>query len=474
MYLTQNDMINFQLEKTRGMNLSETIKEIITDDESTDEKKAMTEGIKYYKIKNDILDMDFQVFYINNEKMINKNAANNKIIHAYHKILVDQKVSYIAGKPIVVTAENQKLQSEITDLLGHSFNKMARKWITNASNRGVDYLHIYINESGVFDYVNIPGTEIIPVYDTQFQKNLIGIIRYYKIAKKDSVTAQTKWLYKVEIWDNKQVLFFAENEDGIIVPDPDKEENPKSHWVAYNTLTPDNKIPQSWGRVPFIALKNNEESMTDLQLVKTLIDNYDYNVSDFSNKLQDIAKAIWILRGYKGTSLAEFVKNLNSYNAIAVDKEGSVDTKSTDLPKEAHDSHLDRIEDNIYVFGMGVNPKIDKFGISPSGIALKYFYAGLDLKSNLLITEMQQSLNELAWFITKYLSIKKRIDYNPDEIKAIFNKSILVNELEQVQMAQMSKGIVDDKTILEHHPWVGNVEEVQKRLEQESSSFNLQ
>jgi len=473
MYLTQTDLVKLQLQQNRAMNFSETIKEIITDDENSEEKKAMLDGDKYYRVKHDILDHDFRAYFIDGIKHINKNAANNKIVHAYHRILVDQKMSYIVGKPIVFATENEMFQQYLNDLLGNPFHKTMKKWVAGTSNHGIEYLHVYINEKGILDYVIIPGHEIIPIYDTQFQKILIGVIRYYKVEVKERLSDFKKYKYKVEIWNGEKVLFLEEKDNGEFVLDPDKKENPKYHWYRYNTLNPDSKVGEFWGRVPFIPLKNNDEAMTDLQLTKTLIDNYDFNVSDFSNKLMDIAKAIWVLKGYKGTSLSEFVKNLNSYNAMKVEKEGGVDRLTIDIPKEAHDSHLDRIEDNIFIFGMGVNPKIDKFGNSPSGIALKYFYAGLDLKANILITEMIDSLTDFGWFATKYINMISRKNFDSKEIKATFNKSILVNEKEIIDMAQASKGIISDKTIMENHPWVNNVDEEMKRIESETTSINL-
>ena len=43
-----------------------------------------------------------------------------------------------------------------------------------------------------------------------------------------------------------------------------------------------------WGRVPFIPLRNNDKEMTDLELVKGLIDAYDYISSEGTNNLRDM------------------------------------------------------------------------------------------------------------------------------------------------------------------------------------------
>ena len=160
----------------------------------------------------------------------------------------------------------------------------------------------------------------------------------------------------------------------------------------------------------------------DLTFTKSLIDAYDFDLSKFTNDLADIAQAIWVLKGYEGTSLAEFMRNLRHFKSIKVNKEGGADAKHNEVPNQAYDAAFDRVEDNIFVFGMGVNPKIDKFGLSPSGIALEFMYGGLDIKSNILITELTSALNEFLWFKAQHLALKRQGSYNPDKVNPVFNK----------------------------------------------------
>jgi SPP1 family phage portal protein len=56
------------------------------------------------------------------------------------------------------------------------------------------------------------------------------------------------------------------------------------------------------------------------------------------------------------------------------------------------------------MFGMGVDPDTDKFGNSPSGVALKFLYSLLDLKCDVLERKMKTSLREFLWFITDYIN----------------------------------------------------------------------
>ena len=52
-------------------------------------------------------------------------------------------------------------------------------------------------------------------------------------------------------------------------------------------------------------------------------------------------------------------------------------------------------------------------------------------------------------------------------MKYVFNKSMIINELEQAQIAMNSQGVISKKTIVANHPWVTDVEQEMTDLEKE-------
>ena len=52
-------------------------------------------------------------------------------------------------------------------------------------------------------------------------------------------------------------------------------------------------------------------------------------------------------------------------------------------------------------------------------------------------------------------------------MRVTFNKAMPVNELEMVRMAQMSKGLISDKTIVSNHVWVEDANYEKEQMEQE-------
>lgn len=438
--------------------LTETIKELI-DKHSTTEMRL---GVDYYFNKSAIKHRKKYYYDDSGQKVIDTEGINNKIPHAWHKLLVDQKVAYLVGQPITISSEDKVLASKVADTLGEDLEDTLPELVKNSSNKGREWLHPYINEDGNFEYVIIPAEQGIPIFDNSKRKNLEAFIRYYPIG--DDIT-------KIELWDKQQVTFF-EMIEGEVVLDATEEVNPASHFYFG---TSDKTEGYGWGEVPFIEFANNEERVSDLVFYKELIDEYDKTDSDVANNLEEIQALIYVLKGYEGQSLGEFMQNLRKHKAISIEAEpgSGVDTIQAEVPIASVDSHLDRTANDIILFGQGVDPSPDKFGNSPTGVALKNLYSLLDMKSNVLERKFNKGLSWLFWFAIEYLKIKGELPDSADYriVKALFNKSMLVNELEQITMAQQSKGVISNETIVTNHPWVTDVEAELKRLKKEEDEY---
>ncbi|MDQ4681584.1 phage portal protein, partial [Stenotrophomonas maltophilia group sp. RNC7] len=230
----------------------------------------------------------------------------------------------------------------------------------------------------------------------------------------------------------------------------------------------------NWGKVPFIPFKNNDFELPDLQFVKTLIDNYDLTRSDVANLLEDIKNVIYILKGYGGANLGEFVRDLAYYNGIKMDTddEAGVDTIETDINIEAAKTHYEALKKDIFDFGQGVDKNSDKLGNSPSGIALKFIYSGLDLKCNSMEENFKWAFEQLVYFVNKYLEITKQ-PVSDKEIEIVFNRDIAINESQAITDCQNSKGVISNKTIIANHPWVTDLDEEMKQIEKELATVEV-
>src|SRR5690625_3914405 len=441
-----------------------TIKKIIDEHDTT----KMREGVRYYENENDIMTRQ-QYAVIDGVKMIDEDKPNNKIPHGWHKLLVDQKVAYLVGNPINFDTKDEELLEHINEYFGDKFDDVANELVKNASNKGKEWLHVYIDEEGEFDYMIVPAEQVIPIYEDKRQTRIQHIIRYYPIILDDETVTQ------VELWSDQDVTYFLFKDKSLIL-DYTEINNPASHFYYVDNQQ---ERGYGWGRVPFICFRNNEQEKGDLHYYKDLIDAYDLKVSDNQNSFEEIQELIYILKGYEGQSLSEFMQNMKYYKAINVDSDGGVDTLQAEIPMTSIDSHLDRLRESIFTFGQGVDVQTDKFGNAPSGIALKFLYSLLDLKSDTLERKFRVGLQELMWFLCEYLEMSGdthgKHDYK--SVSFTFDRSTMSNDLENADIAQKSKGIISDRTVMANHPWVENLQDEMEQMEKErkerESMFDL-
>lgn len=424
------------------------------------ELSLMQEGARYYKVENDILSRKMYR-YEDRVKIEDETKTNNKLAHGFMHTLVDDKVNYLLLKPITLTCKDEKYLDKVKEVLGRRFQKRLSQLGNETSNKGIAWLHVYINEEGEFKMLRTPSEQIIPLWEDADHEKLYALIRFYQVETYEG--KEKKHVTKIEYWTKGTVEYYV-MQDGVVILDAERylDDEHEGHFRIRDT-------PSSWGRIPFIYFKNNDFELPDLQFVKTLIDNYDVTRSDIANLLEDIKDIIYALRGYGGEDLGEFMRDMAYYKAIKLDEDGGLDKIEHTIDIDAAEKHYQQLKKDIFDFGQGVDKNSDKLGNSPSGIALKFIYSGLDLKCNSLEGWFKWGFEELMRFVNIYLELTGQNISNED-VEIMFNRDIAINESQVITDCQNSKGVISDKTIMEQHPWVEDVEEEIKQLEKENAS----
>lgn len=442
----------------------ELIKEYIDDFNASEERRLMIKGDKYYKVENDILNRKM-IRYEYEQPVEDETKTNNKLAHGFMYNLVEDKVNYLLTKPYTLTCDDENYLKVVEDVLGKRFQKTLNKLGTETSNKGIAWLHPYINQDGEFKTMKIPSEQCIPIWKDNDHEELARFIRYYEIEVYEG--KEKKYITKVEFHTSTNVTYYV-MQDGKVILDAemylDDNNNYDGHFMVGNK-------PGNWGRVPFVPFKNNDFELPDLQFVKTLVDNYDLTRSDVANLLEDFKNFILALRGYGGESLSEFMKDLAYYRAVKLDADenAGLDKIETPINIEAAEKHYQQLKKDIFDFGQGVDKNSDKLGNSPSGIALKFIYSGLDLKCNRLEEWFKWGFEELLYFVNMYLIITKQT-VSDKEVKIVFNRDIQINETEAIDNCTKSVGIISNETIIANHPWVTNLDDEIKQIEEENKT----
>lgn len=414
----------------------------------------MLQGERYYRNESDILQHKIYS-YVNGVKVVDTDATNRRIPSGMHKILVDQKVGYLAGEPMSFGSNtgNNEQTALLSEIIGERWKKTLVELIINASNKGVEWLHPYIDEDGEFKYMLVGGEQFIPIYDTRYPDKLVAGIRFYYYAD-DHI--------KLELWTDEIVTYY-EIIGGDITLDVTREVNPAPHFTDA-----EGAVGKSWGKVPFIRFQNNSWELSDLHFNKVAIDEYEQLLSKGQNTIFDVQELIYVLKGYDGSSLSEFQENLRRYKAVKVDEDdGGIDTLTAAIPTDAYVAQAEMLRKNIITSGQGVDPSPDVIGDAPSGRSLEFLYSLLDFKASMLEQGFELSIRELLWFVQEYCELQGRGTLDYRDVTMTFNKVLLTTEQEVIEMAVQSEGIISRETIVENHPWVKDVEAEMKRIEKE-------
>lgn len=419
----------------------------------TDHKKRIddiTVGERYYDHHPDILDLPVKRDAKGN---IDPIKPDWRMYTNYHQNLVDQKVAYAVGNPVTFTSDNEKALKTVQEVLNHRWDNKLMDILTAASNKGIEWIQPYIDEDGEFKTFRVPAEQAIPIWTNKEREQLKAFIRLYVLDGAE----------RVEYWTKDDVTFY-ELQDSQLIPDfYHGNDNIQAHYYIGNKRV-------SWDRVPFIPFKNNPQEVSDLFMYKTIIDAMDKRLSDTQNTFDESTELIYILKGYEGQDLDVFMRNLKYYKAINVDGDGGgVDTIQIEVPVQSSKEYLDMLRDYIIEFGQGVDFQQDKFGNSPSGIALKFMYSNLDLKANKLKNKTLTALQELLQYIIDFYKLNVKVQ----DIEINFNFNVMVNELEQSQIGVQSQ-YLSKETVITNHPWVNDPVAEMERIEQDNIDFNNQ
>lgn len=428
---------------------------------------------RYYRVRNDIL------FRKPKKKPGSEDSevanplrnADNRIPHSFYELLVDQKAAYMFTTPPLFDVKNDETNQVIANVLGDGWAKKAKLLCVNASNARIAWLHYWMDPESGFQYGVVPSMQIIPVWSKKLDQKLLAVLRVYKDIDAD--TGDTYDVY--EYWTDTECQAFRKRTADEIT----------TGLMDYPCFTDfyeaglsdsDNVMHHDFGTVPFIPFFNNSIPSSDLDRVKALIDAYDKTYSGFMDDLEDIQEVIFVLTNYGGAGengeLNKFLKDLKYYKAICTDSDGAgdksgVSTLTIDIPVEARDKMLEITRKAIFDMGQGIDPQQQGLDAT-SGEAMKFLYALLELKVGLMETEFRLGFNELIRAICK---VNKR---DCGTIIQTWTRTSIRNDAELVTMCAQSDGIISQKTILKHHPFVENAEDEEKQLQKEQKEKEAQ
>lgn len=416
----------------------------------SEKRKEMLCGLRYYCGENDILFRKRTVIGEDGVLKEDKTLSNNRLAHGFFKKLVDQKCQYLFSLPFTVLTDDKEYSEYLQKIFDTNLRKKIQNLCKEAVIKGIAWLEPYF-DNGNLSFKKIPSEEVLPIWKDSEHTVLEALVRIYNI-KRDK-----KKLTQIEYWTLSGVEYFI-MENGRVSKDSLKEKS--SHIVI------DGK-GYNFKKIPFIPFRYNEEEIPLIRYTKSLIDDYDLLKSDDSNAITDVPNSILVVKNYDGQSLGEFRKNLSQYKAVKVSDDGGLDIKTTKLSTDLLEKHLLLDRKDLYEVGRGVDTQNDDFK-NASGVALKFLYADLDLDCNGIESEFLVGFEAMIEFINLFLKLKNKGDFSDKRVSFTLNRDIIINEDTAIENCIKSREVLSERTVIENHPWVDDVNEEILRKENEN------
>lgn len=305
--------------------------------------------------------------------------------------------------------------------------------------------------------MNIRPWEVIFIYDSTLDELQYAMI-YYEVDLIDYHGKPIKRT-KVEWYDYKNITFFIENEKGDFELDLNNPTN-----------------PHLFDHIPVICYQNDDAILGDFEKVENLIDAYDRTLSDAQNEIEEFRIAYLAFYGVEPT--AEVLAEAKRTGALGFpDKKSETFaeflTKMLDGAAQFLENHKKTLNENIYKFAKAVDMKDEQFsGSAMSGESRKWKLVGLENKAIIKERKFTKATRTMFTIIASAWK-KKNIKIIPEDIQLQFTRNLPVDLLYYADVSGKLKGQVDEETRLSLLPFVKDVNQTIKKMEEEGAAYKV-
>lgn len=303
--------------------------------------------------------------------------------------------------------------------------------------------------------MRISPEDLIIVYENSATKKAKYKIRLYDIDTEDT----DKTTHYAEVYSATKIEIFKSVDDTSVGGALNR------NFCSYQFVE---EKPHIYGRIPIVTVYNNEEQMSDLEKIESLVADYDKVLSDVSNEFEAFRNAYLMLKNM--TSGKEGAQKLKDEGIIEVMENGDVKFVTKQIQTEALENHLNRLEKNIYTFSQVPNLSDENFAGNLSGVAIRFKLFGLETKCIIKERKMEKAIRELVRVLTVPIRVSTGKEIDLLNLKVEFTRNVPNNLTEIVDTVTKLDGKVDKETLLSLLPFIDNPKEVLDKMEQEAQN----
>ena len=427
---------------------AEFVRKMIDDHKSSDLYKTAKIADDYDRSKNTTI-MSYQktVTMVTGQVVPDSFSATHRSTSNFFNMFITQLNQYLLGNGVDWKTEDPKQ-------LGKDFDTKLQKAGKNALSGGVSFVFFNLDHVDVFSVL-----EFAPGYDEEDGAMKMGV-RFWQIDDQKPLRATFYELdgYTNYMWSNKYTpddpwVHISENVYMI----------PKKPYII-RTITSEADgteiyAEENYPTFPIVPLWGNPHHQSEIVGLREKIDAYDFILNGFEDDL-DNAQLYWIIKGAGGMddpSLMQFLDRLRMVKAAAPAEGQDVTPVEVNIPYEARERLLDRLEKQLYKDSMLMNPDDIASGAA-TATQIKAAYERQNNKAD----QFEYCIRE---FLDGICAIAG-VDNEPS-----FTRSLIVNTQEEVTTIVSAAQYLDSEYVTRKILTLlgdgDQVEEVLRRMEEE-------
>ena len=354
------------------------------------------------------------LYTITGEAVADNYSANYKTASGYFNRFVTQQNQYLLGNGITWQEEST------AERLGKDFDNRVQEAGKMALVGGVSFGFFNFDHLEVFSVL-----EFAPLYDEENGALRAGV-RFWQVdnSKPMRATLYEEDGYTEYMWKNGKGEVLSDKRaytekivtseiDGTMIYDGDN----------YPTF-------------PIVPLWGNPHHQSEILSIRSEIDAYDLIKSGFANDIDDASQIYWTIQnagGMDDIDLAKFVERIKTVRASVVDDNAKAEAHTLDVPYNAREAILDRLEKDLYKDFMALNTETIAGG-AITATQIKAAYEPLNVKTD----QYEYCVEDFIQGILTIVGI---------EDKPTFTRSRIVNVTEEVQVVLASAQYTDSEYV---------------------------
>ncbi len=431
-YLSETDRINDLVRQNSPLTLRELAEKELMRFRNSRRRLDMFTGERYYEGNHDILRRVRTAIGEGGKTVELDNLPNNRIVNNIYRVLVDQKVNYLLGKPITVNCGDEECERRLRSCFNRDFFRILRRIGEDALNCGLGWLYVYYGSNGKPLFKRFRPWEVVPFWSDSEHTEVDCALRVYEVLTYVGKSERVQ--HRAELYTPEGVRRYSLEGSRL------REEGGLQPYYSRGGRA------FGFDRVPLIPFKYNSKELPLIKSVKTLQDGLNKLISDFQNCMEeDVRNTILVIKNYDGEDLGQFRKNLSAYGAVKVKtvdgSQGGVETLNIEVNADNYKTIIDIFKKAIVENGRGYDAKDDRLSGSPNQMNIMSMYNDIDIDANAMETEFAAALEQTAELM------------GCENADFVFNRSLIMNESELIDNALKSVELVGEKTALAHHPW---------------------